>query len=142
MMYAVIDTNVLISSMITHNDQSPTVGVLSSIFNGDIIPIYDNRAIEEYVDVMNRPKFSIPRELIDDVIDGIISAGLFIQSEGMDVNLPDPKDVPFYVLARYTRFLNSYLVTGNIRHFPEEDFIITPRKAMEILNREWMTVSR
>ena len=51
MMYAVVDTNVLISSMITHDDSSPTVGVLTSIFNGDIVPIYNDYLIAEYLDV-------------------------------------------------------------------------------------------
>ena len=134
MMYAVVDTNVLISSMITHDDSSPTVGVLTSIFNGDIVPIYNDYLIAEYLDVMKRSKFSIPEEWISDVIEGIISLGLDIPSERMDVKLPDERDIPIYSLVISTRLLNSYLITGNIKHFPHEKFVITPREAMRLLN--------
>ena len=132
-MYAVVDTNVLISSMLTHDDSAPTVGVLTSIFNGDIIPIYNDYLIAEYLDVMGRSKFSIPEEWISDVIEGIVSLGLDIPSERIDIELPDEKDVPMFSLVISTRMLDSYLITGNIKHFPHERFVITPREAMEIL---------
>ena len=28
---------------------------------------------------------------------------------------------------------NAYLVTGNIKHFPDEPFIVTPRKMLDII---------
>ena len=30
---------------------------------------------------------------------------------------------------------NAYLITGNIRHFPERDFIVTPSEMMAILDQ-------
>ena len=37
------------------------------------------------------------------------------------------------MIAMETRDLNSYLVTGNIKHYPEVDYVVTPRMMMEIL---------
>lgn len=28
---------------------------------------------------------------------------------------------------------DAYLVTGNIKHFPQEPFVVTPREMMEII---------
>ena len=40
MIYAVIDTNVLVSALISKQPQSATVKVVSGIFNGHIKPVY------------------------------------------------------------------------------------------------------
>ena len=132
-MYAVVDTNVLVSSMITGDDASPTVGVMNAIVEGLITPIYNQYLIKEYLDVLKRDKFSIPKEWIKDVMDGIIAFGLLVESDLVNVRMVDVKDLPIYSLVINTLHLGSYLITGNIKHFPEEDFIITPREAMTLL---------
>ena len=48
--------------------------------------------------------------------------------------IPDMKDVPFYEVVLEKRNDNAYLVTGNIKHFPKEPFIVTPRELLDILN--------
>ena len=45
MIYAVIDTNVLVSARITKNPSSATVKVLDNMFNGTIIPIFNDEII-------------------------------------------------------------------------------------------------
>ena len=132
-MYVVVDTNVIVSSMVAHDDSSPMVGVLASIYRGDIVPIYGDYLINEYLDVISRPIFSIPKEWISDVIDGIIESGLFVQPDIFYDDLPDEKDIPIYSLVMSTRSFDSYLITGNIKHFPKKDYIITPREAMDKL---------
>ena len=51
--YAVFDTNVLVSAMITNNSESPTVKVMEKVADGNIIPIFNYEIIatlspEEY----------------------------------------------------------------------------------------------
>ena len=37
--------------------------------------------------------------------------------------MPDPKDVIFYAVTLTTRDKDTFLVTGNRKHFPEKYFI-------------------
>lgn len=57
-MYAVIDTNVFVSALITRNPDSPTRVVYDHIDSGDIIPLYNDEIIAEYREVLSRPKFN------------------------------------------------------------------------------------
>ena len=68
MIYAVIDTNVLVSSLLTKKEDSPTVKVMDSIRDGLITPLYHKDMITEYIDVLNRPKFNIIKEKIVNTI--------------------------------------------------------------------------
>lgn len=47
-LYAVIDTNVIVSAMFTHNPESPTKLILDHILRGDVIPLYVDEIISEY----------------------------------------------------------------------------------------------
>ncbi len=47
---------------------------------------------------------------------------------------PDPKDRVFYeVVMEGRKSEDAYLVTGNIRHFPEKPFVVTPRQMLDII---------
>ena len=66
--FAVIDTNVVVSGMITKNPESPTVGVLASLGDKIITPLYCEEILEEYKSVLNREKFQLPKEKIENFI--------------------------------------------------------------------------
>ncbi len=52
----------------------------------------------------------------------------------IDVELPDPKDRVFYeVVMEERKEQDAYLVTGNIKHFPAEPYIVTPRQMLDII---------
>ena len=48
----------------------------------------------------------------------------------------DMDDLIFYELAMEKREEDSYLVTGNQKHYPIKDFIVTPLEMMEILEKQ------
>ena len=55
----------------------------------------------------------------------------------LDIILPDPKDRVFYeVVLEERKQEESYLVTGNTKHFPAETFVVSPRKMLEIVFNE------
>lgn len=58
--YAVIDTNVLVSALLSPRDDSATVRVIEKVLAGEIIPIYSNDISHEYRDVLSRKKFNFP----------------------------------------------------------------------------------
>ena len=57
MVYAVIDTNIFVSALITHNSNASTARVLESLFLHRIIPLYNDDIIKEYDEVLHRAKY-------------------------------------------------------------------------------------
>lgn len=130
--YAVIDTNVLVSAMLKWN--SVPGNIMELVFEGSIIPVYNNEILKEYREVLSRPKFHLTKEIVNDILEGIESHGIMIEAKTLDVILPDPKDLVFYeVVLKKRESGDTYLVTGNIKHFPFETFIVTPREMLDII---------
>ena len=130
--YAVIDTNVLVSAMLRW-DSVPGC-VLEHAFVGDIIPLLNEQVLKEYMEVLRRPKFQFDEEKINIIIDEIVKRGIFVDAEHIDEVLPDPKDIVFYeIVMEKRKHDEAFLVTGNIKHFPIESYIVTPREMLTIL---------
>lgn len=89
MVYAVIDTNIIVSSFITKNPSSATRRVINSI---------------------DSSRFPY------------------------DGTMPDEDDRVFYEVCLSKE--DSFLVTGNLKHFPKEPQVITAAEMMEILDNE------
>lgn len=68
MIYAVVDTNVIVSSFISKSPESPTKKIVQMILDGSIIPLYDEDVISEYNVVLKRSKFHIEEEKIDAIL--------------------------------------------------------------------------
>ena len=64
MVYAVIDTNIFVSALITHNSNASTARVLESLFLHRIIPLYNDDIIKEYDEVLHRAKFKLSDDQI------------------------------------------------------------------------------
>ena len=76
MIYAVIDTNVLVSALITHNPLSSTAKVVRLLLDCSFTPLYDSDVIEEYQEVLNRAKFKLVPGVADALISHIIEHGI------------------------------------------------------------------
>ena len=68
MIYAVIDTNVFVAALLTKSNDSATVKVYDAIADGLITPLYHKDILEEYAEVLSRPKFKFSKERINAVI--------------------------------------------------------------------------
>lgn len=134
--YAVIDTNVLVSALLSSKDDTATVQVLGKVITGEIIPVYSNIITKEYREVLSRRKFGFSADLIEYLMSAIEKYGILVDPSPSGITLPDMKDVPFYEVVLEKRDDNAYLVTGNIKHFPKEPFIVTPRELLDILNNK------
>ena len=91
--YVVIDTNVLVSAILKfHSVPGSIVGLA---FDAPIVPIL-NEAIEtEYREVLSRPKFHLPQDLIEDIMSSFRNRASYIDAEHLDVELPDPNKLVF-----------------------------------------------
>lgn len=68
MVYAVIDTNIIVSSFITKNPSSATRRIINSMLSGKIKPLYNDEILDEYFDVLNRSKFHLSEIRIHELL--------------------------------------------------------------------------
>ncbi len=135
--YAVLDTNVLVSALLKWD--SVPGNVLQLAVSGTIVPILSRDIVEEYRHVLSRPKFHFTDKIVEAVIGEMEKAGIYIEAEKQNMDLPDPKDVVFYEVVMEERNQeDAYLVTGNIKHFPQKPYIVTPRQMIDIILEEQM----
>ena len=133
--YVVIDTNVLVSAVL--KSHSVPGSIVELAFDGPIIPILNEAIEKEYREVLSRPKFHLPEDLIEGIMSTFHKRAIYVDAEHLDVELPDPKDLVFYeVVMEEQKEEEAYLVTGNIRHFPNKPFIVTPREMLDIILRD------
>ncbi|HUM83625.1 MAG TPA: putative toxin-antitoxin system toxin component, PIN family [Lachnospiraceae bacterium] len=133
--YAVIDTNVLVAALLSSHDDAATVQVVTRLIAGEITPLFDERIINEYSEVLRRERFHFPDEAVSVLLDVIEKYGELVSASPTEDILPDIKDVPFYEVVMEKQKDDAYLVTGNIKHFPKKPFIVTPRELIDILSK-------
>jgi len=131
MQHVVLDTNVIFSALYSHNSNPPSL--LVDMFLKNKFLLYVSTAvIEEYEEVLHRPKYEkIISKYEADYIIMVIKA-ISIHINPLISTMPqfiDEADRKFYDLAKAS---NAYLVTGNTKHFPQDDYIITPADFLKI----------
>lgn len=130
--YAVIDTNVLVSALFSRFKDTTTVRLMQLLILGDIIPVYNDEIIEEYYTVLTREKFRFPSTLVEEVLQVIRKFGINSSRKETSEFFPDPKDIVFYEVALSVD--GSFLVTGNTKHFPKKSYVVTPAELLQIIN--------
>lgn len=131
--YAVIDTNVVVSALLSIDSNSNPAIVLRAVLQGRIIPVFNKEILDEYTEVLLRDKFHFNKSYIDIIISHIKRIGIKAERvKILDEIFPDSKDIVFYEIAMSKD--DTYLVTGNTKHFPQKPFVVTPAEMVEILN--------
>ena len=100
---------------------------------GDIIPLYHVDILTEYEEVLRRSKFKISESIIRVLLDSIIKYGVEVFPQPTGEIFIDIDDLIFYKVAMEKRDDNAFLVTGNQKHYPIKDFIVTPSEMIEII---------
>ena len=136
MIYAVIDTNVIVSALITKNANSPVVEIMKKAFAGEFKLLINESIFAEYREVLGRPKFGLDQDRIDDALSYLSKIAISIEVPSSGVILPDLKDAVFYDVALFHQDKKASLVTGNIKHFPNTVFAVTPREFLDKLKIE------
>ena len=131
--YAVFDTNVLVSAMITSNSDSATVKVLELVATGRIIPLYNSEIITEYYEVLHRSKFNLRENDIANMLEMLVEQGISSHRVATSEQFVDVDDVVFYEIALSKE--GAYLVTGNTKHFPKTPIVVTPSEMLEIIGK-------
>jgi len=132
--YAVVDTNVLVSALL--KEGSIPYQIIEYILSKKIIPLYNEDIITEYIEVLVRNKFGLTEEQVKNTIALFLDHGLEIEPVEIDEFFSDNDDKIFYQIVMSSRQSgeDSKLVTGNIKHFPRKEFVVTPAEMIEIIN--------
>ena len=133
MIYAVYDTNILVSALISKRPDTAVVVALETLLSGEVTPLYNDEIIKEYQEVLHRLKFHFPEALINGIIGHILKTGVLSDRVHTEETFPDPDDVVFYEVALSKE--DSFLVTGNTKHFPKTPIVVTPQEFLKRIGK-------
>ena len=134
MIYAVIDTNVIVSALITRRMDSPTIKVLSAIRDGRIKVVCSRDILNEYREVLSRGKFHLSTARVEQTVSALVENALFLEPVASGEEFSDETDKVFYEVALAgSEDDRTRLVTGNLRHYPISPIVVTPAQMVAIL---------
>jgi len=129
-MLVVLDTNILVSALWS-KDGKPWK-ILNLISSEEIKPCFDFRIMAEYKAVLLRPHFKFSSAEVSALLSVIETSGISVFPVPAKINFTDQTDKKFYEVAKHC---DAKLITGNIRHFPEDPDIMTPANFLhQIMN--------
>ena len=129
--YAVFDTNVLVSALLSSRKNSPTAKLLDYVIDDRIILLYNDDILREYDEVLHRAKFNFGDDRVQIVLD-LVKTGLHIDPTPSGEYFPDEDDRVFYEVSLSKD--GSYMVTGNLRHFPSNAIGVSPADMIRIID--------
>lgn len=131
---AVVDTNVLVSSLISPLGNEAQI--LDAVEMGRVVPCLCWSILKEYADVLARPKFRFSKANIDGLLGLLRAKGIMFEPNPSPGASPDPGDDDFIACARAANA--EFIVTGNKRDFPArscgEIRVVSARELLDLLN--------
>jgi putative PIN family toxin of toxin-antitoxin system len=131
MIKAVLDTNILISALLS--PAGAPAKVFDHVLNGNVSMCFDSNIIAEYKEVLARPKFGFNSKSVNQVINFILQSGISIVPEPLNIDFINEDDKIFYEVAVSVKGL---LVTGNAKHYPKEPIVVTAGEFLEIIKKD------
>ncbi|MDB5329084.1 MAG: nucleic acid-binding protein contains domain-like protein [Phycisphaerales bacterium] len=115
-MKLVLDTNILVSGLL--RPAGPPGAILQQAAAGVHRICFDDRILEEYREVLARPRFAFNQDDVEALLDQLETDGIPVLCDPLSHALPDRDDEKFLEAAIAASA--EFLVTGNLRHFPED----------------------
>jgi uncharacterized protein len=135
MIRVVIDTNILVSALLQPAGLPAQVFVLA--LGGSIQLCVSGEVYAEYEEVISRPRFQRDQEIIDSTLRAIREQAFWVKPTETVRACSDPDDDIFLECAQASQA--AYIVTGNLRHFPEawdRARIVSARRLLEVIQAE------
>ena len=96
MIFAVIDTNVMVSALLGGlKSETNTSRIVEYIFAGKVTPVYNDKIINEYIEVLCRPRFGFDKTFVYQLIAYFKRVGLFADRSKTDEYFSDKDDIVF-----------------------------------------------
>ncbi|MCL2016370.1 MAG: putative toxin-antitoxin system toxin component, PIN family [Defluviitaleaceae bacterium] len=117
----VVDTNVIVSGFKSPNGNPAKI--VDMIKNLQLTACYNAEILNEYQKVLARPHFNFSKEDRKNFLAVVIEYGLLHEPPKSTFPMIDEKDRCFYDVAVY---FGAKLITGNMKHYPVEGFVVSP----------------
>ena len=139
--YAVIDTNVVVSSML--KKESVPWLIMNMVDENTIIPLLNQDILNEYIEVITRNKFNFSEASINEIVNRIKEKAIFIKKEQTLEDFIDKDDIVFFEIVMSARStMDAYLITGNMKHYPIRSYIVTPAQMLEIIEKDKESIGK
>ena len=135
MFRVVLDTNIVVSALL--QPLGPPAQVFVLAIGGAIQLCISGEIYAEYEEVLSRPRFQRPEEVVAGTLQAIRDKSLWVRPTEAIRVCSDPDDDIFLECAQAARA--DYLVTGNLKHFPaswEGTRIVSPRDLLDLIMSE------
>jgi putative PIN family toxin of toxin-antitoxin system len=123
----VLDTNILVSALLSPFGNPAKI--YRMFISEALTLVYSVDIFREYQDVLGRPHLKIPPQEVELVLTAISQHGELVKPKPSTQTMKDEDDRIFYDTAKIAE---AYLITGNIKHYPSEPFILTPVAFLEM----------
>ncbi len=111
----IIDTNVLVAGLISSQKESPVIAIVDAMLKGTIIYVISPALLQEYREVLLRPKLrkihGLNEKEIDQLLTDIIANAIFCEPPVGLEKAPDSGDNHLWDLLQENK--KSILVTGD-----------------------------
>ena len=139
--YAVIDTNVVVSSML--KKESVPWLIMNMVDENTIIPLLNQDILDEYIEVITRNKFNFSEASINEIVNRIKEKAIFIEKEQTLEDFIDKDDIVFFEIVMSARStMDAYLITGNMKHYPIRSYVVTPAQMIEIIEKDQASIMK
>ena len=124
-----LDTNILVSAVLGGR----LTGILEAWNAGKFTLLVSDAIITEYITVLNRPKFGLPVQVVENIVGSLVRKAVFvIPDTDIEIIIDDPDDNKF--LAAALAGNAEFIVSGD-QHL----LTISSYQQIEIINaREFM----
>ena len=100
------------------------------VLDGLLRLCYDTRMMAEYREVLSRPQFNFDTREKELLFEMITRYGFDVDPPRSTLDFSDESDRPFYEVAELCL---CPLVTGNKKHFPQREWILSPAEYLAAL---------
>lgn len=114
----VLDTNVIVSGHL--KEAGVEAALLQLVYGGRVRLLVSRPILEEYGDVLRRPKFGFAPERVAEFLERVRTSAVLVEPRVRINVCRDPDDNKFLACALAGH--GDAVVTGNKRHFPPREF--------------------
>ena len=132
-LHVIYDTNVIVSA--TLKPGSIPASLVALVMQGTVRLLLSPEILEEYREVLKRPKFGFEASTVDAFVDELEKNGTVVYpSKRVSLALDEPDN---RMLEASLEAKAHYIVTGNKKHFPFPEFegakVVSPAEFAAIL---------
>jgi putative PIN family toxin of toxin-antitoxin system len=135
---AIIDTNVIVSGLLTAEADAPTAVILDAMVGGGFSYLLSVELLAEYRRVLCRPRIARHHRLSDTEVDALLTElalnGDVRDPQATSTTVPDAGDRHVWALLESDP--TAVLVTGDdalLKHAPGRDRVLSPRQFVEAM---------